>query len=349
MSKVLMESLKLDLPALAEMIRAKGRVKDTVLAHISPKEAALLKRRGGSGTTNPDTGLPEFFDGEDYFAGLSESAPVDTSYSQAAAAAPSAPADSSNYGINYGKAPVSTAIPLDDGYKYYPGAEMQSFQTPGISAGTQYGIQAAPPSLSPQLAQVPFGAIRGTTPQVGAVPTTTGEKDFSQQLKELVNPTNLARLGLAGGLGVFGAGQAKKGAKQAEAAKAEQQALAEPYSKRGEELVGAAERGELTPQSQQALQAYKAQQAQSVATRGGVGQLQADAATANLYNTLLANQYKYGLSIMQIGDQIALGAIKTGMQEDQLLSQATNNFYTNLAQLAAGGSIGGQTIRIGGA
>jgi hypothetical protein len=50
---------------------------------------------------------------------------------------------------------------------------------------------------------------------------------------------------------------------------------------------------------------------------------------------------------MQIGDQIALGAIKTGMQEDQLLSQATNNFYTNLAQLAAGGSIGGQTIRIG--
>ena len=57
------KTLKMDLPALAEMLRAKGRGKDTMLAHITPKEAALLKRRGGSGTTNPDTGLPEFDDG----------------------------------------------------------------------------------------------------------------------------------------------------------------------------------------------------------------------------------------------------------------------------------------------
>jgi hypothetical protein len=38
-----------------------------MLAHITPKEAALLKRRGGSGTINPDTGLPEFED--DTFGG----------------------------------------------------------------------------------------------------------------------------------------------------------------------------------------------------------------------------------------------------------------------------------------
>jgi len=60
MSKLLMKSLKADLPALAELIRSQGRGKDTVLAHITPKEAALLKRRGGSGATNPATGLPEF-------------------------------------------------------------------------------------------------------------------------------------------------------------------------------------------------------------------------------------------------------------------------------------------------
>ena len=63
MSKMLMKSLKADLPALAELIRSQGRGRDTVLAHITPKEAALLKKRGGSGTINPDTGLPEF---EDY-------------------------------------------------------------------------------------------------------------------------------------------------------------------------------------------------------------------------------------------------------------------------------------------
>jgi len=37
-----------------------GRGGDTMLAHINPEEAALLKARGGSGTINPNTGLPEF-------------------------------------------------------------------------------------------------------------------------------------------------------------------------------------------------------------------------------------------------------------------------------------------------
>ena len=47
MSKSLRKSLNLDLVDLAEMLRSKGRGRDTVLAHITPKEAALLKARGG--------------------------------------------------------------------------------------------------------------------------------------------------------------------------------------------------------------------------------------------------------------------------------------------------------------
>jgi len=39
-----------------------GRYGDTMLAHINPQEAALLKARGGAGTINPRTGLREFFD-----------------------------------------------------------------------------------------------------------------------------------------------------------------------------------------------------------------------------------------------------------------------------------------------
>lgn len=38
-----------------------GRMGDTMLAHISPEEAALLKAHGGAGTINPRTGLPQFF------------------------------------------------------------------------------------------------------------------------------------------------------------------------------------------------------------------------------------------------------------------------------------------------
>jgi len=38
-----------------------GRYGDTMMAHITPSEARLLKRMGGAGTINPQTGLPEFF------------------------------------------------------------------------------------------------------------------------------------------------------------------------------------------------------------------------------------------------------------------------------------------------
>lgn len=38
-----------------------GRFGDTKLAHINPREEAMLKQAGGLGTTNPSTGLPEFF------------------------------------------------------------------------------------------------------------------------------------------------------------------------------------------------------------------------------------------------------------------------------------------------
>jgi len=41
-------------------LASKGRGGDTMLAHINPQEARLLKERGGSGAINPNTGLPEF-------------------------------------------------------------------------------------------------------------------------------------------------------------------------------------------------------------------------------------------------------------------------------------------------
>ena len=38
-----------------------GRYGDTMLAHINPQEAGILKALGGSGTINPSTGLPEYW------------------------------------------------------------------------------------------------------------------------------------------------------------------------------------------------------------------------------------------------------------------------------------------------
>lgn len=42
-------------------LASKGRYGDTMLAHINPQEAALLKSMGGAGTVNPQTGLREFY------------------------------------------------------------------------------------------------------------------------------------------------------------------------------------------------------------------------------------------------------------------------------------------------
>ena len=60
MAKKLSKALRTDLNEMAALLRSKGRNGDTILAHINPEEAALLKARGGSGKPNPETGLPEF-------------------------------------------------------------------------------------------------------------------------------------------------------------------------------------------------------------------------------------------------------------------------------------------------
>jgi hypothetical protein len=45
----------------ARIVANQGRYGDTMLAHITPEEARMLRRQGGSGTINPVTGLPEYW------------------------------------------------------------------------------------------------------------------------------------------------------------------------------------------------------------------------------------------------------------------------------------------------
>jgi hypothetical protein len=48
------------LTVAARQLAAQGRGGDTELAHVNPREAAMLRRAGGSGTINPNTGLREY-------------------------------------------------------------------------------------------------------------------------------------------------------------------------------------------------------------------------------------------------------------------------------------------------
>lgn len=58
------------LAGAAEALRQKGRGGDTILAHINPQEAQMLKAMGGAGTINPATGIMEFKGGGGGLGGI---------------------------------------------------------------------------------------------------------------------------------------------------------------------------------------------------------------------------------------------------------------------------------------
>ena len=339
----LSKALGMDLPALAEMLRAKGRGKDSVLAHITPREAALLKRRGGSGSVNPDTGLPEFEDSGEY--DFSAPAPVSPVYDVIQPGGGTTQIDTTTgmgaqYGGTYQTGPATnqqlaaTQAAEDLAGGQYAGSVPTGQALP--TGGTAY----APAPLTPlQLGQAAVGQTVEGYPGPKAEAAKPDQPSWTDKLtKAITDPGTLARLGLTAGLGAFGASQARKAGAQTQAATAEQKAIAQPYTQQGQQLVAQAQQGTLSAASQQALDAAKAQINQSTANRGGVGAQQAANQVANLYQSLIDNQYKYGLQIMQIGDNITLGAIKSGLQLDQQLQTTTNNFYSQLASIAAGGS-----------
>jgi len=333
------KALGIDLSALAQIIQSKGRGKDTVLAHITPQEAALLKRRGGRGSTNPDTGLLEFELDDDL--GIAGASP----------ATEAAPAPAPSEGIA-GQGLVDTGgkpSGLGD-YSLASGVTTAGLGQTGLPGGTGQGL--ADTGVSPlytgaiqtgrELAALPYDTSLGQTSQaalqqaqVGAGPEKqTGFLD--KTLASLGKPDTLGRLGLTGALGAYGALQGRKAAAQGEQATAQKQAIAQPYQQQGQELIRAAQSGELTQANQQVIQQQRARLAQASANMGGVGQQQIENQISSLTAQLLQNQYDYGLKVLNIGDNIALGAINTQLQLDQQLTQANKSFYSSLAQLAAG-------------
>ena len=348
---MLMKSLKADLPALAELIRSQGRGRDTVLAHITPKEAALLKKRGGSGTINPDTGLPEFqedyggdYGGGDYVSGydIDYGAPVPEPQAEVPYTEPVAGSYSGETFAPYayqapGDEVVSPQLAAERAAQFpdlYPGGVL-----PPEGYGTVYtptGQAAYAPS-----ADLAAYAAAPTSPGVVTPPrvrTPAGEERAWYE-KLGLSPKDLTRLGLGAAIGAGLTGRnvatTRQATEQAKQATQEQKAIAQPYQQVGTQMQQAAYRGELTPSSLQALQAAQAQMAQGVATRGGVGAAQMQTRLANLRALLLENQFNLGLRVSQIGDNYALGAIRSGLEADRAIGTANTQFYSQLAQLLA--------------
>ena len=141
------------LKTLAKVLAGKGRRGDTMLAHITPKEAKKLKKMGGSGTTNPETGLPEFFgeDGFDYptFEPSSFEAPVnlptfaqDPAYTSPTYYGGDAPRTISDYGSSQGTFASPTGLAYDVPYasEFAGGLGAQTQASPYDVAGGGFDL-----------------------------------------------------------------------------------------------------------------------------------------------------------------------------------------------------------------
>lgn len=316
-----------DVRKIAALLQAKAP-KGEMLAYINPEEAALLKARGGSGKPHADTGIPSFeVEGDFGFGGYDLGGFNDI-----------AAADQSTFAPEISAPPVAggfTAAPAAGGYTL-----AQDFGG-GVGArlGGVQGLQAPESAFAtPSLPTSPRYDISGVgipAPE-SPVPQKPTEGGMSKD--------TLARLGLAGGLGLLGMSTAGRAQAAGRRGAEEMQALARPYQTAGLEAQQKAQRGELMPAGQQSLQAAQAQIAQDIQRRGGVGAQQAVNQVEALRQQLLQQQYDYGLKLSGIGDNIALGAIRTGLQADQVANQLTNSFFTNMAYIASGMSPG---LRIG--
>jgi hypothetical protein len=321
-----------DVRQIARLLQAKAP-ENHMLAYITPEEAELLKSQGGSGKEHADTGIPSFEVGatgmgsDFYYEGTADTSPVYFSQEPAPtylppmaapfnATAPFASFDVSQY------APAFSAAPNETTFAGPPAPE----SLPSADRFAIYGPSGYGPSVSPtEIAPI------DTTPS-----KTFGER-YSDLAKSLgVKEDTLTRLGLGGLQAALGARQARLAKEEAQKAKEEQQKIAAPYQTKGAELQRQAQAGELTPVARQQLQTVQAQAAQAASARGGVGAQQTAARVEAMRNQLLQQQYDYGLKLSGIGDQLALGAIRTGLEADRYVNQLSNTYYTNIARTLVG-------------
>ena len=344
-----------DVRQIARLLQAKAP-ENHLLAYITPEEAELLKSRGGSGMPDPQTGIPTYYvpDPEyvDPDAFLYMQQPMNSNVTDVPDIATSGATT----------APSATRIDLLPQTDFSGGESQQqtSYYTGGSPSA--YGQPSAFSSFDQQSAQTTQPSYyMGGTPaayaaypaDLGAVPVdtsrdrlaqpmdTTPSKTIGERYSDLarslgVKEDTLSRIGLAGLQVGLGARQARLAREEAKKAREEQQKLAAPYQAKGAELQRQAQAGELTPAARQQLQTVQAQAAQAASARGGVGAQQTAARVEAIRNQLLQQQYDYGLKLSGIGDQITLGAIRTGLEADRYVNQLSNTYFTNVARTLAG-------------
>jgi hypothetical protein len=326
-----------DVRQIARLLQAKAP-ENHMLAYITPEEAQLLKDRGGSGMPDPQTGIPTYYVPEAQYVN-----PNDFQYMQ-------------NQVYDYGDVRAEPAPDASTDYL----TPTQQMSSSGLSFDNTVGLT---PSVytQPNMAEGTFGFQQPSTfefvPKISLPPTPSYDVTAGKELTNLAAPARpesekgvmarlseatgmkeetLARLGLSGIQAIIGAKASRKAAEQGQRGRQDMEALAAPYLQKGAELQRQAQAGELTPVARQQLQVAQAQAAQAASSRGGVGAQQSAARVEAIRNQLLQQQSDYGMKLTSIGDQIALGAIRTGLQADQYANQLTSSYFNNIMRTLAG-------------
>jgi len=327
-----------DVRQIARLLQAKAP-EGHMLAYITPEEAKLLKSQGGSGQEHEDTGVPSFevedFGGYDTggFEGMTQEQLPDSAFPpqlEVGGAVTRGQPETANIPPSFNP-PTATPVQMDSG----PTPALPTQSTPATSGLPQaqdiFGTTAGPGGYGQGEAyqQQPIDTAKEPSATLGG--------KYNELAKNLgIAPETLGRLGIAGISSLYGAYQMKQAREDAAAAKREQQGLAAPYQQKGAQLQRQAQAGELTPAAQEQLKAVQAQASQAATARGGVGAQQSQAQIEAFRQQLLQQQYDYGLKMSGIGDNIALGAIKTGLEADRYVQQLSNQFYSNVANIAGG-------------
>jgi hypothetical protein len=321
------------LPDMAKRLAAAGRGKDSILAHINPKEARLLKKHGGKGSINPNTGIMEFYDEDAPF-----STPDYSAYTPEPEQAP---------------APAPEAAPAPEPAAAAPAKNVTSPAYPsGAFGNAEEQAQAQSPTPNVTAAAYPSGVMGGaplpvpTAPKQPSVLEKYGQK--ADELSAALKPFQPY---------VKGAGQLVAGAKGLQASKeAQAQAkinedqikkLAEPYraqaaqiAEQGQKMLTMGQQGGLTADQQQKLETLRAQSQQQQAQAGitgGTASQQSEAQIQRLAQEYAQNNISQGLalinqaqSISGTADKLIQNAISTGYSQSVDASKLANEFYQAL-------------------
>lgn len=339
-----------DARSMAEMLRRMGRRGDTMLAHITPEEADMLMQAGGSGTTNPMTGLPEFAPRSSFDDDAGDF--VRNTQSDVLRSIQSQPVSSRN-----------ESVPMDIGFESRPlertvRADMpQQRLNPEVDFGYMPPMRTDTSSLMPAQRRtaedfmgplVPLDEVNSSyTPSGYRVPSylpefqpladqtaaRTAERGFFdraesglQELRDVLDRyPNLTRAGTAGAnilaqaLMFNQANQAMR--RDIEATRA----AAQPFRQAQAEAMSRATGEGLTPEQQQEMEIQQARAREALGQRGtptgsaAAGILAAQQRRARS----LARQESFSeaLRLANIADQYDRRALEMELQRDQQLAQ----------------------------